>query len=230
MTRLLFHVALRSLCEGSEERLFLEEPVDTFASELELTDTSSTFTEKYLAAFREALPEDETKAVLQDRVDTGWLAWGRKMEVTRLSGWEEEAWKVDPLCRPGLDLFGEYIQKEEWWKQIADRWAQEEQRNYPSATHIDFVLSICQLYGKPVFESIRPIVDGYLREMEEKKVYDRHHMRAMWEFIAGLLRGTEEWSGKDRSEFWQWLTPKLPELFGNIRHDTTKSARFALDM
>jgi proteasome activator subunit 4 len=36
------------------------------------------------------------------------------------------------------------------------------------------------------------------------------------------LRGTEEWPGKDRAAFWEWLTPKLPDLFGNIRHDTTK--------
>jgi len=73
-----------------------------------------------------------------------------------------------------------------------------------------------------VFEGTRPIIESYLEEMETTKVYDRHHMRALWEFLAGLLRGSEEWSGMDLAEFWDWLTPKLPELFGNIRHDTTK--------
>jgi len=69
---------------------------------------------------------------------------------------------------------------------------------------------------------VRPIVESYLAEMEEKKVYDRHKMRAMWEFLAGLLRGSEEWKGKDRKVFWDWFSAKLPELFANIRHDTTK--------
>lgn len=69
---------------------------------------------------------------------------------------------------------------------------------------------------------MRPIVESYLAEMEEKKVYDRHKMRAMWEFLAGLLRGSEEWMGKDRKVFWDWFSAKLPELFANIRHDTTK--------
>ena len=59
--------------------------------------------------------------------------------------------------------------------------------------------------------------------MESTKVYDRHKTRAMWEFISGLLRGSEEWSGRDRTAFWDWLTPLLPDLFNNIRHDTTKS-------
>jgi proteasome activator subunit 4 len=44
----------------------------------------------------------------------------------------------------------------------------------------------------------------------------------MWEFICGLIRGAEEWSGNNRKLFWDWLTPKLPELFANIRHDTVK--------
>lgn len=107
--------------------------------------------------------------------------------------------------------------------QIADYWAQEDNRTYPSATHIDFVLSLAQLFGKPVLEAIKPIVEGYLSVMDSQKVYDRHKMRALWEFLAGLLRGSEEWPGRDRADFWAWFTPKLPELFNNIRHDTTKS-------
>jgi proteasome activator subunit 4 len=58
--------------------------------------------------------------------------------------------------------------------------------------------------------------------METTKVYDRHKMRALWEFLSGLLRGSLEWPGKDRAVFWEWITPKFPELFGVIRHDTTK--------
>ncbi|WVQ63803.1 uncharacterized protein L199_001958 [Kwoniella botswanensis] len=222
ITRLLFHIALRSLCQGSEELLFLEEPIDVFSKEIELTDTSRAFTEKYLASFREPLPEDESQALLQDRQETGWLAWGKKLEVSRLSKWDEEIWECEAGSVPGKELIERIWKEEGWWKKVADHWAQESERNYPSATHIDFILALAQLYGPPIYHSIRPIVEGYLAEMESTKVYDRHKTRAMWEFLAGLVRGSMEWSGKDRKKFWGWVEGKLPELFGNIRHDTIK--------
>lgn len=74
----------------------------------------------------------------------------------------------------------------------------------------------------PVFDAVRPIIEGYLSEMESTKVYDRHKTRSMWEFISGLIRGSEDWPGKERKVFWDWFTPRIPELFNNIRHDTTK--------
>ena len=115
---MLFHVALRSLCEGSEERLFLQEPIDTFASEIELSDKSIDFTKRYLASFRADTLEDESRAVLQDRLDTGWLVWGTKMEVTRLPAWDEQAWKIDPTCQPGIQIFQVAISTPGWWQQV----------------------------------------------------------------------------------------------------------------
>ena len=79
-----------------------------------------------------------------------------------------------------------------------------------------------QLYGTPVSDAIRPVVEAFLSEMESTKVYDRHKTRAMWELICGLIRGSEDWPGKDRASLWDWLAPRLPELFNNIRHDTVK--------
>ncbi|WRT69165.1 uncharacterized protein IL334_006149 [Kwoniella shivajii] len=219
--RLLLQIALRSTCE-SDEAIYLEEPGDVTSREIELTDTSPAFTEKYLASFREPLPEDESEAVLQDRMQTGWLAWGRKLEVSRLSKWDEQIWQCEVASKPGMELISSIMEESYWWQEIADHWAQESERNYPSANHIDFILAFTQLYGLSIFNSIRPIIDGYLTEMESTKVYDRHKTRAMWEFLAGLIRGSVEWSGKDRKEFWDWLEGKLSELFGNIRHDTTK--------
>nr|XP_019049698.1 proteasome activator subunit 4 [Kwoniella bestiolae CBS 10118]OCF28628.1 proteasome activator subunit 4 [Kwoniella bestiolae CBS 10118] len=222
LTRLLFHIALRSLCQGSDELLFLEEPIDTFTKEIELTDTSRSFTENYLKSFREPLPSDESEALLQDRLETGWLAWGKKIEVSRLSRWDEEIWECEDGSKPGRDLIEGMWRKEGWWRKVADHWAQESERNYPSATHIDFILALTQLYGPPIYHCIKPIIEEYLTEMESTKVYDRHKTRAMWEFLAGLVRGSMEWSGKDRKDFWVWFEGKLPELFGNIRHDTIK--------
>nr|XP_018259276.1 proteasome activator subunit 4 [Kwoniella dejecticola CBS 10117]OBR81434.1 proteasome activator subunit 4 [Kwoniella dejecticola CBS 10117] len=222
ITRLLFHIALRSLCQGSDELLFLEEPVDIFSKDIDLTDTSPEFTQKYLASFKDPLPQDESQALLQDRQETGWLAWGKKIEVSRLSGWDEISWTCEAPSQEGSNLIQSMMVEEGWWQKIADHWAQESERNYPSATHIDFILALTQLYGPPIYHAIKPIVENYLAEMENTKVYDRHKTRAMWEFLAGLVRGSMEWSGKDRKEFWAWFGGRLGELFGNIRHDTIK--------
>lgn len=220
-TRILFFIELRSLCP-EPEKLFLLEPNNPFGSEVELTDTSREFTERYLKSFRDPLPEDGTTVQLQDHMESGWLAWGKKLTVDRLAGWDEVTWTVDSASTESVQALSAIMGGEGWWQQVADYWAQEDQRTYPSATHIDFVLLAGEIYGVRIFESVRPIIDGYLAEMESSKVYDRHKMRSLWEFLAGLLRASEEWPGRDRKTFWDWLTPKLPELFHNIRHDTTK--------
>ncbi|ORX39177.1 putative membrane protein [Kockovaella imperatae] len=221
-TKLLFTIALRSFCQGSEEKIFLEEPDDPLSSEVILTDTSSAFTAKYLAAFREPLPEDVTTVQLQDRLSTGWLAWGTKLEVCRMTGWDEEPFSLNPKCGPAVDVLREVVGQAGWWQSLADHWAREDQRNYPSAGHIDFIVASAQLFGKPVFDFVQPIVETFLQEMDATKVYDRHKTRAMWEFLAGLIRGCEDWPGRDRAAVWNWFSSKLAELFSNIRHDTTK--------
>ncbi|BEI84863.1 hypothetical protein CcaverHIS002_0502640 [Cutaneotrichosporon cavernicola] len=219
LTRMLFQATMRTFAQDSLERLFLQEPFDPFARELDLTNIGPDFTQEYLASFREPPTDD---SVLQDRIDTGWLCWGRKMEVSRFSGWDEQVFHLEPACKPAVDLVSNAINDPAWWKRLSDFWSQEESRNYPSANHIDLILSLCQVNGRPVLDQIKPIVDNMLKDMDAKKVYDRHITRAMWELLAGLLRGTWEWPGKDRKDFWDWFSPLLPELFRNIRQDTVK--------
>lgn len=116
---MLFHIALRSLCDGSQERLFLQEPIDPFEKTIKLDDTSPAFTRQYLDAFRSELPEREETALLQDRLDTGWLVWGKEMETSRLSAWDEMAWKIDESCRPGLDLIQSIMKQDGWWRTVS---------------------------------------------------------------------------------------------------------------
>lgn len=111
---------------------------------------------------------------------------------------------------------------------MADFWALENDRTYPSATNIDLVVASAQLFGPAITDKIKPIVEQYLAEMRSTRIYDRHKTRAMWELMAGMLRGSEDWSGNKRKVIWEWFTPKLPELFSNIRHDTTKCATIGI--
>ncbi|KAK4685506.1 proteasome activator subunit 4, partial [Tremellales sp. Uapishka_1] len=216
----MFHITLRASCGGSDELLFLQEPLHPLLTTIDLPDRSPDFTAKFLASFKEPLPADETKAALVDRSETGWLAWGKTMEVVRLTGWEEDVREADDGCKPAVELIASIISQDGWWPKVAERWGQEEERTFPSATHIDFVLSTSHLIGLPVFYALKPIIEESLSVMETTKVHDRHKMRALWELLTGIIKGSEEWSGKDRAVVWEWLTPRLPELFGNIRKDT----------
>lgn len=118
---MLFHVALRSLCQGDDRRLQLQEPIDVFSKEIDLTDTTPAFTEQYLAAFRQPVPEQQETVMLQDRLDTGWLVWGKTMEVSRLSGWDEQAWRIDPDCQPAIEMLDGIFNAAGWWKKVSFR-------------------------------------------------------------------------------------------------------------
>lgn len=239
---------IRHLClsgDKPEERLFLQEPHDPFTTEIELKDTSAEFVQSYLNSFREPPPEDGSKAMLQDRSDTGWLVWGETMEVSRMTGPDEEVNLTDESSKEGIEILREALTEPKFWRAVspavdlrsvdltltdkmADFWAQEHSRSYPSATNIDLVVASTQLFGTTIANLIKPIVEEYLAEMSSSKIYDRHKTRAMWELSAGILRGSEDWSGNKRKALWDWFTPKLPELFSNIRHDTAKCATIGI--
>jgi proteasome activator subunit 4 len=57
--------------------------------------------------------------MLQDRLDSGWLVWGKTMEVSRLAGWEEQAWKIDEGCLPATDMLKELMGQDGWWQKVS---------------------------------------------------------------------------------------------------------------
>ena len=124
-TKILYLAVFRYMCKiandldaDSEEQIFTQETSDPYSSKIELSDTSPAFTESYLQSFRQPLPEDHSKAVLQDRLDTGWLAWGKTMEVSRMTGWEEYEFYVDKACRPGIDEIAAVVESQEFWQTV----------------------------------------------------------------------------------------------------------------
>lgn len=124
-TKILYHAVFRYMCRlgntydgESEERIFTQETNDPYISEIEIPDTSSTFTESYLQSFRLPIPEDQTKAALVDRLGTGWLAWGKKMEVCRMTGWDEYEVYYDEDCKAGIDQISSIVETEGFWKTV----------------------------------------------------------------------------------------------------------------
>jgi proteasome activator subunit 4 len=87
--------------------------------EIDVSNPGPDFTQKWLSQFREPLPEDETQALLQDKLQSGWLAWGKTLEVSRLTGWEEQCWTIDPLSKDALNIIEGAMSAPGWWQKVA---------------------------------------------------------------------------------------------------------------
>ena len=58
-------------------------------------------------------------------------------------------------------------------------------------------------------------MDEFMSEPENKD-----KQRALAEMLGGLLRGSKHWPGKARQKLWDWLVPRLPRLYADIRQET----------
>lgn len=86
-------------------------------------------------------------------------------------------------------------------------------QTYLSGDSISFIKSLCQIYGNLPFKLVRARLDVMLADPD----YSRHKQRAFAEVLSGLVRGSKHWPGKDRKEFWEWLTPSVdPSLYVSI--------------
>lgn len=133
VTKMLYTVVMRHLCltaDRPEERLFLQEPYDPFTTEIELKDTSEAFMQQYFKSFREPPPEDGSQALMQDRSDTGWLVWGKTMELGRMTGPKEDAYCMDETSQEGVAIIKNVMTGPNFWQTVRipvngiadDRW------------------------------------------------------------------------------------------------------------
>jgi proteasome activator subunit 4 len=121
---MLYTVVMRHLCltaDKPEERLFLQEPYDPFTTEIELKDTSEAFVQQYFRSFREPPPEDGSQALMQDRSDTGWLVWGKTMELGRMTGPDEDAYCMDETSQEGVAIIKNVMTGPNFWQTVCDQ-------------------------------------------------------------------------------------------------------------
>lgn len=213
VTRLLYFIKLRSLCPD-EEALFLQEAKNPLKRRRRPEDTGKEATSRYLQAMRnlDVDPAGAEEQWMQDKGAVGWLCWGHEITESRLAGWDEQpfVWKDTPT----IEAMEAYVADDAWWAALAKDWSQEKHRKYLSADNIDLLRSCCQIWADLPFQRLKPILETYLNQLDKDK------QRALAEFIAGLLRGSKHWNGKARQGFWDWLTPRLPKIYANIRPDT----------
>ncbi len=127
LIRLLYFIKLRTLCNGSTERLFLQEGQNPLKRKFKLENTTGDFTKQYLDSFTEKMPnspppagEQEPRYWMQDKQATGWLAWGSEIIQSRLAGWDEKVFQWEEESSGAIDAMAKYVNDPEWWKSVSD--------------------------------------------------------------------------------------------------------------
>jgi proteasome activator subunit 4 len=216
-TRLLYLIKLRTLCQGSEEALFLQNGKNPLKRSIRPEVLGDNFTKNYLDSFR--IPVDdksEEDQWMQDKSSAGWLCWGENIIQSRLAKWDENPFQWESDSSEAIEAMRKYVDDPAWWKSVAENWAQEKTRTHLSADNIDVLRSFCQIYQDLPFKHLQPVMEVYLDTADKDK------QRALAELLAGLLRGMKHWPGKMRAGLWEWLTPRLPKIYSGVRPDTFK--------
>lgn len=126
LIRVLYIVKLRSLCQGSAERLFMQRGPNPLKRKIKVTDTSPEFTRQYLQSFSQdttakANGTDDASHEehwMQDKQATGWLCWGNEITQSRLAGWDEQPFVWEEDSQPAIAVMRECVEDNEWWKTV----------------------------------------------------------------------------------------------------------------
>jgi proteasome activator subunit 4 len=121
LVRILYFIKLRTLCDGSPERLYLQQGDNPLKRKIRLEDTSAEFTRQYLDSFKQKVPYDtQAEHWMQDKPAEGWLCWGKEIQQSRLAGWDEQVFTWEADSGEAIQAIGKHVEDDEWWKRVRD--------------------------------------------------------------------------------------------------------------
>ncbi|OUM60596.1 hypothetical protein PIROE2DRAFT_13615, partial [Piromyces sp. E2] len=159
---------------------------------------------------------DHKDIIYLDNSYIGWLCWPNTFKVYKQKAEDDgQLPYYDPTSKEVL----EYIEKEfsnvDYWKQLFSYLSMEITRTNTepfSSTHIKFFKYIFLLFEDRFFYTcIQPIINDYCLNFQEK-----HQQRVAAEVIAGLIRGSRNWSTDKLDKLWEWLKPTLKSILQNV--------------
>ncbi|KAK4048054.1 Proteasome activator BLM10 [Microbotryomycetes sp. JL221] len=213
LTKVLHFVKLRTMSEGSPEKLLLQQTTNPLKSTVKLEQPLPVdFTDKFIAAFKEPLTAD---TLLTDKQSTGWLVWGDSVKLYKTPPETESAIKWDETSKETLDELRAIIMQSSWWETFIGHLSQEKSIDYLAADAITIIKSIFQVFEDEPLKFVMPIVDGMIPDKT-----DRHKQRACGELIGGIVRGSKHWPLVKQRSMWSWLEPKLSNIFQGITPET----------
>ncbi|TIC14990.1 hypothetical protein E3Q14_00482 [Wallemia mellicola] len=216
MIKILHFIKLRTFGQGDNlrEQLLLRSTKNPLKKTISIEEQKDFTTEKYLQAFKQPIVEWNEDVQLQDKTQSGWLCWGRTLDVYGLPPTDHFPfeWEVDSSA--SIKAITDTVMSSEWWYKFVSQLSIESSSNGPSYDHVNFIKSIFAMSEKPL-GLLKSVIEPLLED-----VSDRHKQRAASELLSGLLRGIKHWPKYALDDLWNWLTPKFPQFLGNVRPDS----------
>ncbi|GAA5988215.1 hypothetical protein JCM11641_001615, partial [Rhodosporidiobolus odoratus] len=211
-TKLLHFIKLRTTSEGSDRNLLLQQSVNPLRRKIELPrPLPANFTDKFIASSSEPLASDAEINGYVDKSGTGWLVWGDVVEYYAVPPEDGSVFDWDTTSEQALQQLREVIIQPGWWDTFIQHLSMEKSVDYLAADICMLVKSIFQIFEDAPFEFVLPAAEALLEDSR-----DRHKQRAAGELIGGIVRGSKHWSLSKQKKLWDWLSPKLPELFQSM--------------
>ncbi|KAJ3398810.1 hypothetical protein HDU80_008541 [Chytriomyces hyalinus] len=197
-----------------------------FRTETVRPDTSVIDTDQYLADSVSSKMTD-----LHDSSIVGWYCWPQKSKFynqpdasfDQTSGGIEGLPFTDTQSKDSVEAIYTAISTPEFWTKLSSYHALESSKGaeFFNTELFKLVRALACQYEDTFCEHIRPIIEELVRDPKEKS-----KQRAAAEFLAGLVRGSKNWSTAKLTKLWSWV---VPIVSGAIQASTTETARFWIE-
>lgn len=159
---------------------------------------------------------DHKDILYLDNTYIGWLCWPKSFKVYKQNSEENDQLPYyDPTSKDTIDYILQEFSKPDYWKQLFGYMSMETSRSNTEAfstSHIKFYKHIFQLFeDRFLYTCIQPTLKEYSLNFQEK-----HQQRVAAEVIAGLIRGSRNWSTEKLDKLWEWLKPILKTVLQNV--------------
>lgn len=212
LTKILHFIKLRTACQGSGEKLLLQQTTNPLRRKIVLEHPlPADFTDKFIESFSKSM---DSETLLMDKQSTGWLVWGDTVEFYAVPGENASAITWDPSSTETIERLREIIIQPAWWETFAKHLSQEKTIDYLASDAITIVKSLFQIFEDAPCQFVLPILEDLIADK------DRHKQRAAGELIGGMVRGSKHWPLQKQKRIWDWLTPLLPSIFEGVTPET----------
>ncbi|KAJ3120038.1 hypothetical protein HK100_000059, partial [Physocladia obscura] len=163
---------------------------------------------------------------IHDSSIIGWYCWPEKAKFYSLAGADFDVPfsgisslpYYDAESSGALETILKTIKTAEFWAKLVSYHSQESSKD-SEKFNADLCSLICTLAGQfeDLFSShLKTIVMELVKETKEKS-----KQRAAAEILAGLIRGSKNWSEPKRVQLWGWIMPLLEVAFQNAGAETS---------
>ncbi|KZW02117.1 ARM repeat-containing protein [Exidia glandulosa HHB12029] len=208
VVRVLHTIKMRSYGQAGAEELWFNEWRNPLSFNAPVKDG-----EEFLRGL-----EQRTPTFYVDKLLTGFVAWSKEVPAYRLPPEQGPVFTWEQASQPALLAIQEVISQEGWFDKLAALYAQESNRASSNGDlrqdNITFIKSLVKMFEGQHLEKLLSILEPLWQDS------DRFKQRAAAEIVGGVMRGLKHWPASQANVFWNWMLPRLPKIYAQIKPDS----------